>query len=361
LRVNFILPGFSTVPIGGYKVAYHYANALAGRGHGVRVIHPPWCNVKDTVSSANYLKQQVKIAAGPLAAYRLRGAKVAWYPLSINVEQIVVPDVREKHIPDADATIATAWTTAPWVADYGADKGRGFYLIQHYEAWGGLEEAVDKTWRLPLHKIVIAKWLERKAADFGELSQTTYIPNGLDLDRFHVIRPIADRTPHISLLGHKADWKGVADAVAALQIVHDQFPDTNATMFGTDVRPNDLPSWIDYKQLPTADALVELYNRSSIFLHTSWSEGLPAPPAEAMACGCALVAAANNGVMDYVEDGVTALTAPIKSPALLAEQLLRLLRDDSVRQKIAVAGNAHIQTFTWQIADDSLENLLLTG
>jgi glycosyltransferase involved in cell wall biosynthesis len=286
---------------------------------------------------------------------------VNWFDLDPRVEQLIVPDVRQENIPDADVVIATAWTTAPWVASYGPEKGRGFYLIQHYEAWDGLEEAVDSTWRLPLHKIVIAKWLQAKADIFGQNVDTTYIPNGLDLERFSLIKPIESRAKRVLMLAHKASWKGTEDGVRALEIMHGILPSASVVLFGTDLRADNLPDWIDYERLPSPERLTSLYNDSAIFLHPSWSEGLPAPPAEAMACGCAVVAAANDGVLDYVEDSVTGLTAPIKHPEQLAEQLLRLLQDETLRVQLASAGYRSIQKYTWTAAEDALENLLSSG
>src|SRR5712672_2573131 len=38
--VTFLLPGGGSEPVGGFKVAYEYANGLAERGWKVRVVHP---------------------------------------------------------------------------------------------------------------------------------------------------------------------------------------------------------------------------------------------------------------------------------------------------------------------------------
>ena len=38
--VTFLLSGSGAVPVGGFKVAYEYANGLADRGWNVRVVHP---------------------------------------------------------------------------------------------------------------------------------------------------------------------------------------------------------------------------------------------------------------------------------------------------------------------------------
>ena len=38
--VTFLLPGGGSAPVGGFKVAYEYANGLAQRGWKVRVVRP---------------------------------------------------------------------------------------------------------------------------------------------------------------------------------------------------------------------------------------------------------------------------------------------------------------------------------
>jgi glycosyltransferase involved in cell wall biosynthesis len=133
-----------------------------------------------------------------------------------------------------------------------------------------------------------------------------------------------------------------------------------AVVFGTHRRPPNAPDWVTYVRQPSAHELPALYNSCSVFLHPSWAEGWGLPSAEAMSCGCALVAAANQGVRDFAEHEKTALLAPIKQPALLAEQLLRAVRDNDLRWRIAEAGNWHIQQYTWKRAVDSLERLLLS-
>ena len=39
VRVTFVLPGAGSVPVGGFKVVYEYANRLSERGHTVTVVH----------------------------------------------------------------------------------------------------------------------------------------------------------------------------------------------------------------------------------------------------------------------------------------------------------------------------------
>lgn len=342
-------------PAGGFKVVYEYANHLQARGHRVTVVHP---RSLDPQPGAG---QKIKSLLWPYKI-RLQDRGVApWFAMHPEVKLSLVADLGEQFIPDGDAIFATAYQTAFHVAGYGASKGRKFYLIQHHETWLGPEEEVNRTWRLPLHKIVIARWLTRLAEEFGAGGDLSYIPNGIDFSSFNLVTPIGARPRRVAMLAHSFAWKGMADGLAALEMVRAQAPDLEATLFGAHPRLPEIPVWIEYVEHPAPDELLALYNSCAVFLHTSWSEGWGLPPAEAMACGCALVAAANPGVQDYAEHENTALLAPIKQPAALARELLRVVRDDALRQRIAEAGRLRVQQYTWKRAVDAMEALLLNG
>ena len=342
-------------PAGGFKIVYEYANHLQERGHRVTVIHPR------NLDPQPGARQKLKSLLWP---YKIRWRDrtvVPWFTIHPEVRVSLVSDLGEEFIPDGDAIFATAYQTAYHVAGYRASKGRKFYLIQHYETYLGPEDEVNGAYRLPLHKIVIARWLERLARELGADDNVSYIPNSLDFSLFKLSAPIAARPRRVAMLAHPFEWKGMADGLAALEIVRAQIPDLEATLFGSHPRPSELPAWIEYVENPSPDKLMTLYNSCAIFLHTSWTEGWGLTATEAMACGCALVAAANEGVRDYAEHEVTALLAPIKQPAALAQQLNRVLLDDTLRLKIAEAGHCHVQRYTWKRAVDAMEALLLNN
>jgi glycosyltransferase involved in cell wall biosynthesis len=317
LKITFVLPLAGTHPIGGFKVVYEYANFLAGRGHQVSVVHP--------------------------ARFR--------------IDQLWVPTLAARHIPDADAVIATAWETAEWAAEYPANKGRRFYLIQHLETWSGPEQRVLATWKLPLAKIVIARWLEKIAEELGEGSHLIY--NGLDFTRFRVETPIEARDPmQVLAIHHSLDWKGAADALAAFQIAQAAEPRLKLTLFGVPPRPAALPTTIGYHQNPSQETIAGLYNQAAIFVSASWTEGFSLPPAEALQCGAAIALTDIEGPASYAFHARTALLSPVKDPAALAANILRLAQDPELRIRLARAGHAHVQGFTWQRAGEALEALL---
>ncbi len=350
VRIAFVLPGAGSVPVGGFKVVYEYANRLAERGHTVTVVHT--AQPDRQASRGEKLKKGVRFVQRKLdQSYR-----PDWFTLDPNVSLLWRATPAAGGVPDADTVVATAWQTAEWVADYPAVKGKKFYLIQHYETWSGPKERVDATFRLGLRNLVIARWLEEPVRAQG--ADAAYLPNGLDFAAFGIDKPLEERGLHAMMLYHDADWKGSADGIKALQLVRAQLPEFQATLFGTPTVPTGLPHWLRYEQTPSPEKLRKLYNDSAIFLATSWTEGWGLPGCEALLCGCALAATDVGGHREYAVNGETALLSPPRDPAALARNVLKLLRDKPLRLRLAEEGHAYVQRFTWAAAVEKLEHEL---
>src|SRR5262249_27348150 len=146
----------------------------------------------------------------------------------------------------------------------------------------------------------------------------------------------------------KVPVKGAVDGIEALRMARERFPGLEGVVFGQPrLRPR-IPRWIEYHSNPAQDFIIrELYNKSSIFLCSSWSEGYALPPAEAAACGCAIVATDNGGIREYVEHGVTGLLSAPKDPEALAENLCLLLGNDDLRIRMAKACHTFVRGLSW--------------
>ena len=351
-RITFVLPGPSPIPVGGTRVVYEYARGLARRGHMVHVVHPatPWRQLSGPrwlASRVRYWRRLVDRSYLPtrwFADERLFGS--SW-----------CPSLHPRNVPDGDVIIATAWQTAEWVATYGDEKGRKYYLIQHLERWSGSREAVLGTWTLPLHKIAIARWLQDCIESLGE--SAVYIPNGLDFGDFGVdVRPDARDPLRALMLAHHLPWKGTMDGIQALTVVRAMYPRLRVTLFGTGRRPRYLPRWMEYVRNPPQKLLRALYNESAIFVAPSHEEGWGLPPAEAMACGAAVVATDNGGHREYAVDGKTALLSPVAAPEELAQNIIRLIDDPALRLRLSESGSRSIRRFTWGRAVAQLASVI---
>lgn len=356
MRITILLPFSGHQPVGGFKVAYEYANGLARRGHEVTVLHAPYREKrKPLLARARAVGVFVSRAVGFKGGYRPN----AWFRLDPAVRMKWVPSLAPEWAPPSDVAIATAWMTAEWLAEYPPSRGRKHYLIQHQESTfaGANPERVMATWRLPLKKIVIARWLEEIAHGMGE--EAIYIPNGLDFERFGLDRPIADRDPRrLIMLFHQHDWKGSRDGLAAMEAARRKVPGLAATLFGVPPLPAEIPDWVRYVRKPSQKELRRLYNEAAVFMGPSWAEGWPLPPAEAAQCGAALCLTDIGGHREYAVPEETALLSPAKDPEAFSRNILRLVMDSNLRTRVAKAGNEYIQRFTWDRAVTAMENCL---
>lgn len=354
MRITFAQGCYPRKAGGGHRIVYLYANNLAAKGHKVTVVHPHihWSDR----SKANIYRRLRQMAG--IAYKMLFPPRFEWQPIDKRVEMRFVPRLKAEYFPDADAVFATYWATAIDVAALPPEKGEKFYLIQHYETWAGPKERVDETWRMPLHKVVISKWLFSLGQELG-CDDLVHIPNAIDHSQFRILVPPSERPRRVAFLYSPLDWKGASEALQAIEMGKRRYPDLQTVFYGIGRRPSQIPGWIEYRQNPPRGELVEqVLNGSSIFLSASWSEGWPLGPAEAMACGCAVLTTNSLGVLDYCEHGVSALVSPPKEPQALGANLLLLLGDDNLRLRLANAGNERIRQFTWERSTSLMEEYI---
>lgn len=346
-------------PCGGYKIVYEYANRLVKRGHQVTVIHPATCfDYESFLHRIKIYYHYLRRLAGLDGGYR----PDTWFVMDLKVKLTWSPSLHEHWLPQADIIVATSWQTAGWVHGYAARRGKKFYFIQNWETIYYEDDPlrVVNTYRLPLKKIVIAKWLQDKLGELGE--SAAYIPNGLDFEKFGWDIPLEARNPsRLMMLYHQFDWKGAQDALTAVMRARTQIPDIRLTMFGVYDRPEHLPPWIEYYRLPEQNLLRRLYNEAAIFINASWVEGWGLTPCEAAQCGAALCLTDNGGHREFGIHEETALLSSPRDPDALADNILRLVGDQELRMNLAKHGHQFVQQFTWQRAVDSLEKYLLAN
>lgn len=359
MKLTILLGTFPWKPSGGAKVALEYANGLAAQGHEVEVLFarslPNWTR-PDQPPMRRRLKGALQRRLEQLGRTRLD-----WIELNPRVRTRSVAEYRPELLPDADFVVATFWPTAEVVAELPESKGRGVYLIQHLEDWAGPRERVEATWRLPLQKLFVARWLYRHALDLGlPPEQLTYLPNSIDSAAYRPRSRPDERGERVAMLYSETSWKGAAAGIAALEVLREERPDVTACLFGVWSRPADLPVWIEYRCRPKrAELIEEVYGEAAVFLCPSEVEGWGLPGAEAMAAGCALVTTANGGSGDYAEDGVTARVVEVGDVDSMARAMQDLLDRPEERVAQAHRGRARIEGFDFARSLGRLERILL--
>jgi L-malate glycosyltransferase len=181
------------------------------------------------------------------------------------------------------------------------------------------------------------------------------IYNGIDLqsfangvaDRWEVRNELGLREHDLAILQvARLDYlKDHATGIRALERVLVLRPGAKLILAGegpelgkiqTLVRQRNLESSVRF--LGLRKDVARLLRAADLFLLTSISEGIPLTLIEAMAAGLPIVSTKVGGVPEVVEDGRTGCLAPAGDDALLAEKILHLAGDHSLRARMGQSG-----------------------
>lgn len=92
--------------------------------------------------------------------------------------------------------------------------------------------------------------------------------------------------------------------------------------------------------------VLEIISDFDIFLITSKTEGLGTSILDAFGCEIPVVATEAGGIPEIVQNEKTGLTAPVKSPEKLADQIERYLKDESLKKEMIEGATKLLENFT---------------
>jgi glycosyltransferase involved in cell wall biosynthesis len=199
------------------------------------------------------------------------------------------------------------------------------------------------------------------------------IPNGVDVDKFTAAAP--DRKRRLPAVGRESKLiavvanmfpvKGHASLVVAAKTICRDYPNAIFLLIGDGQERPKLERQVkemglepNFLFLGARKDVPELLACCDLSVLPSESEGLPNSVLEAMAAGLAVVATSVGGVPELIENEVSGLLVPPNNPSALSTAILRLLQDESLRQRLSSAGRDCVVTrFSFLRLVETLETL----
>lgn len=224
--------------------------------------------------------------------------------------------------------------------------------VPEQAAWKAHCVAIDQ--KLAVYRVAVSEQTKQAAEQLG--IQVHRVVNwGVDTARFHPPERRTRRQSLKVLLSCALNpQKGQRIGVEALKQLK--------TAYGTKIRCESigyvLPecvAFFDHNHgYLHGDAYVKAIQDSDIFVYPSLFDGFPAPPLEAMACGCAVVTTAVEGVTEYAVDGENCLVCHPGDPIALRERIARLIRGESLRQRLQTNASHSAQAYSIERAAERL-------
>ena len=165
---------------------------------------------------------------------------------------------------------------------------------------------------------------------------------------------IAEGSPLVGWVGRLDAKKRVEDYIEAAARVHRERPDVRFLVIGgPDAFMPDYAHRLHERarELGLDGVLTFLGDRADIpellcaldiFVWLSRGEGMPHVIAEAGAAALPVIATADNGTLEQIEDGVSGLFVPHEAPDAVAAAILRLVGDPTLRRRLGDALRAKV-------------------
>lgn len=353
MRITFVLP---TATIGGgIRVVAIYARELARRGHQVSLVSIP--------AKPEPLRKKLRswLKGNGWSADRQFHSHLDDEHLDHTVLQTWRP-VNEQDVPDADIVIATWWETAEWASKFSPVKGAQVYFIQGHEIFPYLP--VDRcaaTYKLPMHKIVVAQWLkEVMRSEYGD-DVVDVVPNSVDRGQFDAPPRSKQSVPTAGLIYANSSLKGVDTAIAALSIVRERIPDLKVVCFGSEQPQADLEvrGINEFILSPAQHEIPGIYSRCDVWLTASRSEGFNLPAMEAMACRTPVVSTRTGWPEEAVKSGLNGMLVEIDDVPALAQALEWVLtRSNDEWTALSSSAYATVASSSWGASASMFERAL---
>jgi glycosyltransferase involved in cell wall biosynthesis len=295
----------------------------------------------------------------PLLRYFRSHSLIPWFKFSRGLRLIAVKRISRRTVPKTEIYVFTAWETA---IEAGAVRGHApmVDLVWDYEFWAegddDLRRMIREAFAQPGLILIAGSSVVRAMLDEMGLLTAATVPPGLNHETFRVRRDPSRRPLAVGLLLRPMLRKGLADALGALTMLRDS--GINPRVLAVGRWYEDLPAWVEHRSAPTDDDLAAFYNEVSIFVFPSRIEGFGLPAAEAMACGAAVVTTSNGGTAEFARHEQNALVVPPACPSEMSATIGRLVEDDDLRVRLALAGVHTAAMMRWDESVDRIEQFL---
>jgi glycosyltransferase involved in cell wall biosynthesis len=383
--VEMVFALYGTNIAGGTRAVFEVANRLSGRGYNVRIValggRSLWFNVKVPV---HYVEAPmfIRFAKPLIRVYKLLKYKTTRVSVAdyLDVDGFarlfefradLVRALTEKlNEFRADVAIATWYPTA--LAVWLSNATKKLYFMQDFhelvlenDGYYGLR-LFEATLHLPFYFLANSTYTRDIILNYNKDAKITVTGVGVDQNIFYPrkSRMIDSRGRHVVMaIIRNAKFKGGDIALKTLNIINKEMP--IHAIFVSEGRAierffkENKPEFT-YTIFRGVDdeTLAKLYSSADVFIFTSYKESFGLPPLEAMASGTPVVTTDCGGIRDYVIDGYNALLVRPGDPNAVAEAVLKILKDDKLREKLIEHGIQTAKQWTWDKVVDRFEQAI---
>ncbi|MCB1705689.1 MAG: glycosyltransferase family 4 protein [Halioglobus sp.] len=203
--------------------------------------------------------------------------------------------------------------------------------------------------------VVPSGFLQQVFSEFGVAADV--IPNIIDLEMFH---PAAEHTTDsvftLVITRNLEPIYGLDTAIRALALARETVPALRLKIAGSGPQRAELQQLVQRLGLTDVvvflgrldrQQIVDLYHGADAMLNPSRVDNMPNSVLEALACGLPVISTNVGGVPYIVEDGQTALLVPRDDADAMAQAIVTVYTDSTLRSGLQERGCRAVAQYAW--------------
>ncbi|WP_197688048.1 glycosyltransferase family 4 protein [Bradyrhizobium lablabi] len=244
-------------------------------------------------------------------------------------------------------------------------KGAKIYFIQGHEVFPHLPVSRSReTYRLPMHKIVVAKWLQDIMREEYDDISTDLVPNSIDKMQFFSCPRRQQSVPTVGFLYSDASVKGVDVTLAALKTLRQRHPELRIVSFGASRTSAKLPlpDRTEFYYFPKQDEIRKIYCSCDVWVTASRSEGFNLTAMEAMACRTPVVSTRTGWPAESIRSGWNGFLVEIDDIDSIVNGVEAILsQNDDAWKTMSSNAYATVRESSWSESVALFERALYNG
>lgn len=213
---------------------------------------------------------------------------------------------------------------------------------------------VEKIIELSDSIVVPSGFLREVFEKFG--FKVKIIPNVANIEKF----PFKERhklDPNFILSRHLEPLYNVECAIRSFAIIYKQYPDAILRIAGGGSEENRLKHLsqelglngsVEFLGEVENHEILQLYDKSDIFLNSSNEDNMPISILEAFANGLPVVSTDAGGIPHVVQDGRNGLLVGLNDYETMAEKVIQLLETPIIAGKLTKEARKSVEAFSWK-------------
>lgn len=207
--------------------------------------------------------------------------------------------------------------------------------------------------------ITITNQIKTLYTKFFDEEKISTIPLGVDTSTFKPPSNMPEKNhQEILFVGYLYKIKGTQYLIKAMHAITKEHKDVKLRIIGNGPDKQQLiklaealkiKEKIEFEGFVPHNKMPKYYQQCDIFCFPTLGEPFGKSIIEAMACGKPVIASNIGGPAEIIKNGETGILVPPAQPKILAEKILKLLKDKKTAKKMGEKGRKTImQDFSWE-------------